>query len=797
MKYVKFISLTVLLFLSAIPALAERVLVRSGEHQGFTRLVFNLPRKMDWELANKDGVDTLLFPGSSIEFDLKEAFLKITKERLEGLSPRSTKDGIDLALNCACELSGFLNTERMLVIDIRGKPELVPPVTLRPQPRSQDETQETVSSPPVIAPRSTVKLSVPRNTKNNYFPFEARKVARPATLPAVPSSSGSHTIFAAPHDTNTTIERTKRISTAETRLLEQISRAASQGLLTAKLTKPRAMPKTSSHEGTKQLSRDADSSDQVALLKPETPGVNLKAESSADHDYLEMLGNLPQTQSGSKCLTDRQLDLAHWASTETAFGAQIGALRAQLSGEFDRPNSTSARSLAKLYLHFGFGAEAQHVIETSGLSDANSEMLISLSRIIEHGHEATPSQLHGQLACDTHAAFWAVLAHKNLPTDADPNRDAILRALNALPIHLRTHLGPIISSRLISAGEKDTAGLVLRILKRGLEDPDPRVEMADAKVHLADGNLKAASQSLNTVITANTELSPQALISLIDTQLAAHRQVQPDLAKLAGAYAQEYRKEPLGAELQRVHILALSEAAEFEIAFSEIESFAISAAPNDVITLRAHALKMLTKNAKDILFLSLAMSASVGSFDHIEPTVAHDAAARLIDLGFAKYADNYLKPNAEGANKKARRILRAKSALAQDLPRRAEADILGIYDENLSLLRAQIRKMSGDHKTAHTMFASLDHEVQADEQAWLASDWAALSQSDDPVWSAVAAMVMPKHAAVPNDPNDPRSTPLAENGILAQNRALLEESGNSRKTLDSLLQNLVVESSLP
>ena len=65
------------------------------------------------------------------------------------------------------------------------------------------------------------------------------------------------------------------------------------------------------------------------------------------------------------CLDDARLDVGAW-SNGLALTAQMPELRRQLVGEFDAPNPEAVRDLARLYIRFGFGAEAEALLAAFG-----------------------------------------------------------------------------------------------------------------------------------------------------------------------------------------------------------------------------------------------------------------------------------------------------------------------------------------------------------------------------------------------------------------------------------------------
>ncbi|MEZ5715419.1 MAG: hypothetical protein R3D85_09740 [Paracoccaceae bacterium] len=442
-----------------------------------------------------------------------------------------------------------------------------------------------------------------------------------------------------------------------------------------------------------------------------------------------------------------------------------------------------ARDLVRLYIRFGFGAEALQVLRVSALSGGDSMLLKSMAEIMEYGHSLGPGPLSDQFECDSFAALWAILGSAEIPAAAQPNAAAVLRAIDALPPQLRGLLGPMASDRLIAAHQPDLAARILRIVERGLEKPTADFEMADAGLSLAEGDIPAAERSLDNVVGSNTELSPKALIALIDTRLENHLPIDLETADLAGAYAHEYRKDALGAELKRVHILALAEAGAYDTAFAELAHFVRDHDAETNRMVRSHAMAALTRNADDVAFLKYALDVHDPDRLTLAPASGNAVANRLISLGFPHEAEPYLATAAGEAEGRTRQLLRARAALDQGKPRRAEDMLFGITGPEADLIRAEAQSATGNHDAASQLFAALDRPDDAVNQAWLASNWQALRQTEDPLWQRTAEMV---------DGPDGDAAPKPE-GVMARDRALIEDSVTARETLTQLLNRLAVD----
>ena len=690
-------------------------------------------------------------------------------------------NALKITLGCECKVRAFRLGARMLVVDIidfAGVPQQV----VDAAPMISEQASKKDSKPRIGETAARPRFSFPFITAQQSPSIQLKFTDQPhATLQDMPRNVQSADGVQKQSVSTEQLARKNRMSEAEKRLAEQLSRAASQGLVT-----PRAaiLAKQMSETSAKSTQpSEAKAQEMISSADaPPTQGINLRAQTSADRDFARLLENRPENSNGDPCLTDQDLDLSGWAS-DAAFGRQIGHLRATLMGEFDRPNPTAARDLARLYIHFGFGAEALQVIRASKLAGEEATLLQTLAEIMEFGHASDSNPLENQFECDSHAALWATLAERVLPKGMKPNAAAILRGVNTLPVHIRAHLGPILADRLVNAEQSDLAAQVLHIVERGLETPDTRFELADAKVQLAKGDIPSAAQSLDSVVNANTQLSPQALIALIETRHELGQAIDIQTAGLAGAYAQEYRKDTLGPELKRVHILALADAGAFDTAFRELELFATGQPEDRYDHLRAQALMTLAQGADDTTFLKYAIVKPDDETRQQDPASAIAVAERLIGLGFPQQAETYLGAISDSTHNNIRRLLRAQAALDQNNPRRAGAFLLGLTGTDADILRAKVDSMRGNHASARRLFAAHDRQEEMIEEAWLASDWDALRDSGDPLWRNAADLAAPA------------SPPGPELGVLAQNRVLIESSAAARNTMEDLLKQMSIDNS--
>ncbi|MDQ2093979.1 hypothetical protein [Rhodalgimonas zhirmunskyi] len=782
-------------------AAAVEIPVRAAEHEGFTRVVLDLPHSVLWRVESLKDRRRIELDGIDPEFNLKNSFRRITTDRVLSLSMSPDRKGLDIFLNCECEVETFLHDNRMLVIDIKSS-----------SPSSSKISSVTSAKPANLEFAPAYPNTFQRRFR---FPFETRNAPSPgleidltstsSQTQEVSEKSGSSSEekFSGSKDEtspgmklNTLTEgelpfvqnkpdvaETLRLSLAEKHLAEQLGRAATQGLVKPKTQSnlPRPYPKEPNGEDS-ILPIGTQPNGQPKTFKQ--PDINVRATTSADTAFLAFANAAKPARDGNTCLKDGELAIETWGE-EGQFASGIGRLRRLLSEEFDRTNTEIATRLAKSYLYYGFGAEARRALEQSALSGPEALRLMAMSDVLEFGYAQNPTIFNDQYDCDGNAALWAVLSKSVLPSNTTPDVKAIARAINSMPPRLRQLLGPIASDRLIGSGYDEAAAQILKLVERGMSNRDSAYEMANAKLKLAEGEAKSAEQSLNTVVNSNSALSPKALIDLVDTRLKQNIAIDTELSDLISAYAQEYRRGNLGAELQRVHILALSATGKFEEALETMEEFTKTAPPDSGKRLRSHAMEALAVDADDVTFLKYAVATDASGHRELDPAAGNAVAQRLIGLGFPSEARAYLRDDVSIPFKKPRALLRARAALATDRPALAEAELIGVDGEESDLIRAQARSEIGDHSAAARMFSELSKKTSAAEQAWLASNWDELKQADPLLWQDITSLIEEGPTGV--------SEPLPSEGPLARDRALLEKSASARRAMDSLLARVALE----
>lgn len=731
---------------AATAILAQEVRVLSGAHDGFSRLVVHMPSRVDWAITGDGDAREITFDAAGLRLNTSLVFDRIKGTRLSAVSPLKTGPGLKLAMKCACDVEVFWHGEAMLVIDVRD-----------PAPIAQLDQAKEVSG--------DAQSSVAEPVGS----FSAEALAPVSPMSAASTLATQHFNDQLEGQADALLVQTD-LDQARRTLAREVARAASLGLVSASKLPASPTPMEKPHETKAELPPSDTYSDP--------PDINLHALTSADHIALPQTASDTRTASGAACIAPSAVAIATWG-TDTGFAQQIGAGRMRLTEEFDRLTPQAALELARLYLYFGFGAEAAQVLHMAGAQTPEAEVAKTLAQIMERGH-ATNSAFAGQLECESDIALWSALSYETLPKNTAINTDAVLRALTALPVHIRSALGPQLVRKFTAAGQSRSAERTLRILDRNPAAPTANQTLAAAEIKIATGDSGPVDAALADVVTANTQTSAESLVHRIDTRLKTGRGVPQSMADLAGAFAQEQEGTKVGYELARSFIEATAAAGSFDSAFSEMKRLFPQMPDENQRHVVDKVLELLAANADDLTFLRHATRMREGADAGPHPSVGNQVARRLLDLGFTGLAQDYLRPPASGLDLENRRVMRAELDLRNGAPRQALVDLLGLSGANVNRLRAKANSQLGEHRAAHLLYLSAGEMDAALREALLAEDWQQANAIADQ--ELVDVVTLGTSDADKVEPT----------GVLAQNRALLEASAVAREEVKTLLETRIL-----
>lgn len=722
-------ALLIVLVLSlAAPAIAQTVPVRSGAHDGFDRLVIDLPRRLGYRIEPRQGGAVLVFDTQDLRFDLSTVFTRIDRARLGALAAPGGQTRLRLDLACDCALRSFWHGDAMLVIDIADPPP--------PAPRPAALPALTAPSPATEALATRLDPALAQHAPADLAP----------RAPPPPD-----------------LDRMRSV------LVWQLGRAASQGLVTAA---PEA----------RQLHRVAPppTTPAPAPLTADTPPavpenpIALRAQTSMDRDVMGRRAPAAPSRADPTCPAPELLDVPAWGDPD-GLPTGMGRLYRALYGEFDAINPPAAQDLARLYIHLGFGAEARQILSLVDAESAGIRLLQDLAHLVDQEPLTENAALREATDCGEPTVFWALLARGPIDAALTFDHAALQRSFAALPEGLRRALGPGLVRHLVAVGHVDTADQLQRMIDRVAVPGEAATALARAD--LAAHGAEPDPAALAEVSRSNSSHAAEALALAIESALVRGAPVTVDQAQLAGAYALELRDTSLGDRLAVAHVAALAAAGAFDEAAAEFDRLAPGPAHPLARAMAESLLREATRAADDLTFLRYVLSDRFLPPGAMTDALAAAIARRLLEAGFADAADRVLTPDRTAPDL---RLLRAEIALARQRPAEAELALFTLDGPDADRLRARARSLRGDHVTAQALFVATDALPEADRAALHTGDPVTLAQAGDPLLRDLAKLL--------SDPPAPEPDPVADApATLDHSVALLTQTEAARATLARLL----------
>ena len=708
-------------------ALAEGGPIRSGEHDGFSRIVMEIEPRTEWSLERTGDAVAIVFPRKAIAFGTARIFDLIPRTRIREVETSVDAEGttVSVTLGCDCRVSTVFVGARWLALDVSDRAA---------------EAQARAAAPlPDAAPEEPGESPEAR---------DARELAA--------------------------------VSSAEEILIRQIERAAGQGLIELAGTAP-APPGTDPAHPVVDTApapppRPSASAPPVMPLAiggataepPMTLGELLdqeqvRAVTVFDRDRPAHAERRVEPVLAVECRPDADFALAGWADGRPAH-AQIAARSVRLLGEFDRPDPEALRAIARIQIRFGLGSEAELLLGAFDVAMEDRPLLVDLARAVEERPPRPGGPLSVGAACPGAHGLWLAIAGTG-PAYRDAAHFAgIAAAFGELPPDLRSLLGPGLIGRLIDEDRADAARLIYETMRRPEPGRSAALRLAEARLVALEGSSEAAARAMGDLVEENAPNAAEALRHLarlaLDTQVVMPERLVSDLASAARLF----EATPRGPEYRALLAEALAARGEIAAAIAELRAGRArwpgdARFPELAVTLLGEADPTRTgarAYAETVLTSSDLLPGDAGS----DP-VRRGIARHLIDLGLAGQAREMLAP-AVARREAAARLLDAEAAL--ELGEAALArEILGeIEGAEAAELRARAFARDGAFDVAVETLVAAGLEPEADGMAWASGDWAraAAAAEDDAARQAMARYMAARAdpaAAVPpaGDPEAP------------------------------------------
>ena len=759
------------------PARAQTAQVISGEHPDFSRLVIPLGTAPGWQLGRvADGYELRVRDGTTT-FDTSDVYRLIPPTRIAALGTPAP-GVLRLAVGCTCHADAFPLRGNRIVIDIKDGPAeagsaFEARLDAGRSPPSDTAAAETVPPAGLAGGSAAAADSHPAAAP---FPLPDAAAMMPPPVPA------ANLRFDAASN-----QRTREF---EAMVLEQLARAGAQGLIVPgepHISPPGPKPADDPAPGPEHADGGAPAAahdaghpapDPQPAHPPETApsGDHVRIETSVDRDRAGADdANAAPAEDGQPCPSSPRVDPSAWGFL--AGGTpDIASYRDGLSGEFDRIDPARAFKLARYYVFLGFGAEALQQLTSVPASFRDRDLVAAMAELVDRDAPAEgPAAFDGLQSCSTAAALWALLSGPGLRPGQAVDENAVLQAFGSLPDHLKRHLGPRLVDIFRGADRTEPAEIIRNRMNLAGPGGDIGVAVANAHLDQDSGDHSGAEKVLDTALAEADPESPEALLALAETKIAAGQSVEADLVSALEALAFDQRGRPLGRRIDR----AIAESYLSRRAYRTARDLAIGtvgefdgAAAADLIR---RIYTAAAAEAETPEFLRLAIPEPQG----LERTPREDAArlaiaARLETLGFAGDALAVLGQLAQSADD-GRRIAAA-ADLQLGRPQAAVAALAALDPATSAPLMARAQEMLGRYDRARAAYEQAGQPEDAARMALMLQDWPDVAERGPPPLSGVAQLL-----------SAPAAPPATAVPATAEAEALIDVSQRERTSIDSML----------
>lgn len=512
---------------------AWALVVRTGDHETFTRVVIPLPERATYKIIQSDTQVRIELAGIGSTLDISSVFDRISRDRIQNISAAAGR--VTLDLNCDCDVEDFLTSSRLLVVDVNDQDtDRVPPAQFIEglagallAPVSSNVLDVFVSPSRITSPSPVLRQggeSIEVGTQQT--PAAANQ---PISLAPFTGLSVLSDYQAAVGSTNLVARDVERLGEA---LRDNLSQAGDVGVLDS--VSPSA-PKAVSE--TQVGAPDLPDNIRIAPLGLETdratptPVVN--------------------------CLPNDVLDVSSWTTSNTLAAALSDARLAMLdAAEHFKQDATN--QLMKTYLRFGLPTEALAVGRQQNQDDIDAKLLSAIAEIMSGQPQSAASVFDGQIGCTTDASFWSLLSNPSEGTDRSADERVLMGAFQRLPREVQSVLISDFERALRVANMPATAQEVRLAYGTGEQVGAPtRVE-------------RPAADSTNVDIAAKTpepKSNVSSVLASIEDAWMTKTTISPEQLQIMEASAFEHRGSPWAQELNYAVFRGFILNSRFEEAF--------------------------------------------------------------------------------------------------------------------------------------------------------------------------------------------------------------------------------------
>ncbi|MGR3514767.1 MAG: hypothetical protein ACU0GG_18565 [Paracoccaceae bacterium] len=597
-------SLICLFVFAVSAAFASPIEVTASYKDDVTRVMLRFDERPRWTIQNRGRIFQIrLLQVAPFEFDLSRL-----PEHLEGghtLEIRAVGNNtLEIEVACNCLVQPGQITSQSMVFDV------VPVRSMQPN--------VSFASPNLVAPEiGELALMLPKTNP------------RPLTGLNVPSTLGDHVVqptalrdsIGAPSRTSLDLPK---LDTAHGPAVELVAnalaRAAAQGLISA----------DPAIDGLRSL-RTHSNFDSLAGRG------NLAVSTGFDPAIRSEIRNTPPTASGQFCIPTSQIDVVEWG--DVADGLMLGRLRHSAIAEDGSVIPEGAMELARYYIYLGFGTEARRTVEFLKPS-RDREIVLTLADVMDYGLTRRDT-LEGQWGCAGPVSLWAALSTPVHHAAQPESTDDMLSTFSALPAHLRSHLGPLLSNRLHEAGLGSEARTAINAVTRGGKISEEST-LAVARLELEGTHAHGARETLVELSNSTSLTAGSALLELLVDAEAREMAPNPAWVDDAPSLIDVLEGTEVAERLNIARLKGLISLGDFQSFRSEVgkQSPGLTSVVRHDLSVRA--LRVAAEEAGDAQFLKTEIAVRLlAPPETLDDQTRLKIARRFLQLGLSSRAADY------------------------------------------------------------------------------------------------------------------------------------------------------------
>ena len=613
-------------------AVGQSIRVQSGEHESFSRIAFNIPEAVTWQIQETGAGVDIVFSSGDVSTD--GIFSLIPRTRLKeavAVGPR-----VSLEFNCNCDITSFVFQDRFLILDILDpENEATTDLVARAEAPAQLDFQEfedwSISSPapqPILTPTGI-------DASNQASAAEISPIfPKQTNIARIPEISTEDFISAIglPEPISEAQLEIGDLGALDGQISEALAQALSEGFLEA------ALPRTAANENKETSNNEAVTSASVDPAQ----SVEVQPQIDTSKNILDAIritkpnANLSEAIVGSRtrenfdgiaCIQEEYF--SGFSSLDSDFWDRKSTLSAILYNDIDSLDSEAGTELAKLLIGHGFGAEGEEILRLIE-PERPDQVLADLGRLMDGGSVVQKEMWKQQISCAGTSALFGILATEEFSSGMNYSKESILMSFQKFSLPIRLYLGPRLAQRFVESGDLRFAEAFNESLVRASPQTPSAAKLSEALLLRATGNVASAEESLVLLIGERGQIGTSAILELVDLRLQEGLVFNVEEARLISSIAFAQRQSDDATELQRASIQALTSAGLYFEALDEADRLDTSFGLDEWFS------QEVTNYASATEFLAIA-------FDPNSREIAVDAyhgfSDRLENLGFGQSSD--------------------------------------------------------------------------------------------------------------------------------------------------------------